>query len=141
MNLTPGNVITRNRVWEQPATEMVIKAVENMAEKQGIKTLKLTGRHNTRIVPTTWTPGVVDDIDFEEDDDYVPQDDIDDDDDEMKDEIEREEIDELFADDGNENKENNDTDDVEVIEPNDVDEQQEVITVDDESRDDRATRT
>ena len=43
MNLATGNVITRNRVWEQPATEMVIKAVENMAEKQGIKTLKLTG--------------------------------------------------------------------------------------------------
>ena len=58
MNLATGAVITRHRVWEQPATEMVIKAVEQMAERQGIETLKLTGRHGTRLVPTTWTPGV-----------------------------------------------------------------------------------
>ena len=67
-------MVTRSRVWERPATKMIIQAVERMAERQGIGTLKLTGRHGTRLVPTTWTPGVVDDIDYEEDDeDYVPQ--------------------------------------------------------------------
>ena len=44
MNLATGSVITRNKVWERPATEMVIKAVEDMAEQKGIKTSKLTNR-------------------------------------------------------------------------------------------------
>jgi len=43
MNLATGMVITRNRVWEKPVTTFVIKAVEKMADEQGIKTLKLTG--------------------------------------------------------------------------------------------------
>ena len=41
-----------------------------------------------------WTPGVVDDIDYEEDGDYESQDDIDD---KYVDEIEQEEIDELSS--------------------------------------------
>ena len=32
MNLATGNVVTRSRVWERPATEMVIRVVENMAK-------------------------------------------------------------------------------------------------------------
>ena len=42
MNLETGDLITRARIWEVPITSMVIKAVEEMAYKQGIKTLKIT---------------------------------------------------------------------------------------------------
>ena len=81
----------------QPATEMIIKAVENMAERQGIETLKLMGRHGTRLVPTTWTPGVEDDIDIDEgDEDYEVNEA--EEDDQFDEEIEQEEVDELMAD-------------------------------------------
>ena len=44
MNLATGAVVMRNKVWEQPAAKMVIKAVERMAEQQGIEILKIAGR-------------------------------------------------------------------------------------------------
>ena len=71
MNLTTGNTITRRKVWVLPVTDLVIKAVERMAEKQGFKTLKFTGRHKNRILPADWIAGVdyQDDQNIEEDED------------------------------------------------------------------------
>jgi hypothetical protein len=58
MNLRTGLVITRNKVWERPLTDLVIRAIETMADEQGIKTLKLTGRKKTPIYPADWIAGV-----------------------------------------------------------------------------------
>ena len=43
VNLATGNVIKRNKIWEMGVTELIIKAVEKMAEKQGITSLKIMG--------------------------------------------------------------------------------------------------
>jgi hypothetical protein len=51
MTIHTGQVITRNTVWERPVTDLLIRAVETMAEEQGIKTLKLTGRNKIAIYP------------------------------------------------------------------------------------------
>ena len=45
MDLTTGRAITRPRVTPVPITPVVIRAVEEMARKQGIKSLKLKNRH------------------------------------------------------------------------------------------------
>ena len=58
MDLNSGLVITRNRCWEIPVTDLVIRAVEYMAEKQGIKTLKLQNRNRIRFYPVDWLAGV-----------------------------------------------------------------------------------
>lgn len=47
MDLNSGRLITRPKVWEVPVTQNVIKAVEAMAEEQGIKSLKLQNRRKT----------------------------------------------------------------------------------------------
>ena len=56
---------------------MIIKAVESLGEKQGIKTLKIVGKNKQPILPVDWVAGV--DYDFEEldddrdsDEDFVP---------------------------------------------------------------------
>ena len=46
MNLSTGSIITRNKVREVPATELVIRAVEKMAESQGFRSLKVAGSTN-----------------------------------------------------------------------------------------------
>ena len=46
MKLATVQVITLNRVWEQPVTDLVVKSVEEMATEQGIKTLNC--REETR---------------------------------------------------------------------------------------------
>jgi hypothetical protein len=51
MNLQTGMMITRNTIWERPLTDLVIRAVETMADEQGIKTLKITGRNKIPIYP------------------------------------------------------------------------------------------
>jgi hypothetical protein len=58
MNLATGQVITRNRVWERPVTDLAIKAVETMAAEQGIKSLKLQGRNKVNLFPADWIAGV-----------------------------------------------------------------------------------
>ncbi len=65
MNLITGVVITRNRVWARPITDLVIKAVETMAGEQGIKTLKITGRNKVNLFPAEW----IECVDYEDDDD------------------------------------------------------------------------
>ena len=64
MDLKTGRLITRPRVWEVPITDLVIKAVEAMAEKQGIKGLKMQNRNKSRFYPSDWIAGVeYDDVD------------------------------------------------------------------------------
>jgi hypothetical protein len=58
MDLNTGRVITRRRITEVPATDLVIQAVENIAINHGIHTLKITGRHTTSIYPADWIAGV-----------------------------------------------------------------------------------
>ncbi len=69
MDLDSGRLITRPRVVEVPITNLVIKAVEAMAEEQGIKSLKLQNRRKTIFYPADWIAGV----------DYVEEDNKDED--------------------------------------------------------------
>ena len=97
MNLATGNVINRNKIWKMPATELIIKAVEKMAEKQGITSLKITGRHPRRLTPTTWTPGVDNNPDDEDEDNEKYNNNQEDQEDEEYDEqVKQEEIKELL---------------------------------------------
>ena len=43
MNLATGNIIKRIKIWEIPTTELIIKAVDEIAEKQDITSLKTMG--------------------------------------------------------------------------------------------------
>ena len=67
MNLATKAVMTCARVWEIPITPSIIQMVEDMAEKEGIKTLKITGKNKQPILPVDWVAGV--DYDFDELDD------------------------------------------------------------------------
>ena len=110
MNLQTGKHCTRQRVKALPVTDLVIKAVEQMAADQGIKTLKITGRNKTPLYPADWIAGVdyEDDQnnndDWEIDEDYEddleendgPEDDIENED--NYEPIDQEEIDEILAD-------------------------------------------
>ena len=126
MDLRTGRVITRRKVTEIPITDSVIRIVKEMAEQQGIKSLKLTGRNKQPIHPADWIAGVdynaennneVDDNDdeFREDerDDYAEDADMDDAD--AYDRIDQSEIDDLMADPGerNNDQEANPTDNAE----------------------------
>ena len=104
MDLHTGRVITRQKVTEIPVTPTVIKAVEEMAERQGMKGLKIRTRHETRIHPADWIAGVdyedndEDDEDEYEDDgneDYRYDDELDEE--EHYDRVDEDEIDELRA--------------------------------------------
>jgi hypothetical protein len=58
MNLHTGQVITRNRIWERPLTDLVIQTVESMAAEQGGTSLKLSGRNRVPLFPADWIEGV-----------------------------------------------------------------------------------
>ena len=76
INLATGQVITRNRVWLDPVTNLVIKAVEQMAMEQGIKNLKLEGRNKVPNIPANWISGVDYKKDYKDnknDDEYVDE--------------------------------------------------------------------
>ena len=47
-------VINHNIVWEQPISDLVIKAVEKMATEQGIKNIRLERRNKVPIFPANW---------------------------------------------------------------------------------------
>ena len=120
--LPTGRVITRARVIEVPMTDLVIQKIEALADEQGIKPLKLHYREGT---PDDWIAGVDSDSDSsdsessdsnsdsdsESDDDdddsvpslYRPSDDIDSDsdDEEDMDRVDRQEVDDLLAEQGN----------------------------------------
>jgi hypothetical protein len=119
MDLNSGRVITRPRVWELPVTSLVIKAVEAMAEEQGIKSLKLQNRRKSEFYPADWIAGVDyeverddennDEVQNENDDD--DNDDNDDDNDEEEyDRVDQQELEEILADDKQEEANPTDTD-------------------------------
>ena len=82
MNIVTGAKMHKPRVWEVPITESVIRAVESLAELQGYKSLKLQGKNKTQLLPGDW----------DEEDEYIYDEDYDDDD---KDEDVEDEEDEL----------------------------------------------
>ena len=58
LNLETGEVVSRQYVTAIPITSTIICAVKAMAEAQGVKTMKITGRNNIRILPADWIAGV-----------------------------------------------------------------------------------
>jgi hypothetical protein len=72
-------MITRNKIHERPLTNLVVRAIETMAEEQGIMTLKLTGQNKTQLYPADWIAGVKyedeneNTIEDEENDDDYPE--------------------------------------------------------------------
>jgi len=74
LNLMTGKAVNTPRVKEVPITELVIKVVERLAEKDGIKCLKITDRNDGILVTADNIAGVdfqdeaVNDDEVEEDD-------------------------------------------------------------------------
>ena len=105
MNLETGELVAGQYVTPIPITNTVVKAMEAMAEAQGIKSLKITGRSKVRILPADWVAGVhYDDDDSENSSDDDNKDDHDNNnDDEIHEDrfkpITQEEIDDLNAED------------------------------------------
>ena len=112
MDLNSGRVIARGgKITEIPVTNVVIKAVEAMAEKEGFKSLKFKNRHGVVFFDTDWIAGVdchlgdqdQDDEEVEDqdqDDECEPDEDDnenEDEDEESQEEINQNEIDELLA--------------------------------------------
>ena len=108
MNLNTGELITCKKIHGPlPMTDLVINAVEQMAYREGFKTLKITGKNNVPLFPADWTAGVDYDESITEDADdpeYQPRPrervhprDLDLDDE--YDNIDQDEIDELINDD------------------------------------------
>ena len=64
MGLNTGHVITCHKVTEIPVTNVVIKAVSAMANKQGFKYLKFKNRHGVIFHDADWLAGV----DYEDED-------------------------------------------------------------------------
>jgi hypothetical protein len=66
MDLNSGQLISRNIVHEIPVTDVVIKAVENMAYQQDFKSLKFKNRNGVIYHDADWIVGV----DYDDPDDY-----------------------------------------------------------------------
>jgi hypothetical protein len=58
MDLNSGQLISRNIVHEIPVTDVVIKAVKNMAYQQGFKSLKFKNRNGVIYHDADWIAGV-----------------------------------------------------------------------------------
>jgi hypothetical protein len=58
MDLNSGQLISRNIVHEIPVTDVVIKAVENMAYQQGFKSLKFKNQNGVIYHDADWIAGV-----------------------------------------------------------------------------------
>jgi hypothetical protein len=58
LDLNSGRVITHARVTQIPITDVVIKAIEQIAEDQGFKTLKFKNRKGTIYHDADWIAGV-----------------------------------------------------------------------------------
>jgi hypothetical protein len=127
MDLSSGQLISRNIVHEIPVTDVVIKAVENMAYQQGFKSLKFKNRNGVIYHDADWIVGVgyddPDDYDIDDiengDEDYNNEEDEDEDQLEQYEELEErlehidpEEIEEIIRDARGETNPN-------VYEPND----------------------
>jgi hypothetical protein len=70
MDLNSGQLISRNIVHKIPVTDVVIKAVENMAYQQGFRSLKFKNRNDIFYHDADWITGV----DYDDPDDYNPED-------------------------------------------------------------------
>jgi hypothetical protein len=70
MDFNNGQLISRNIVHEIPVTDVVIKAVENMASQQGFKRLKFKNRKRVIYQDANWIEGVNydDPVDYDPDD-------------------------------------------------------------------------
>jgi len=110
LSLSTGRVLTRRKVTEIPVTDLVIKAVEKMADNDGIKTLKFTNKAGVELHHADWLAGVDyeqqeddndENDDDEDDDDENYDDDDDDEDDDYQEEVDREELDEISREDPN----------------------------------------
>ena len=103
MNLATERLVTYPTATELPVTDMVIKAVEEMAAKQGIKSLKLQNHTKTIFYSANWIAGVDyennnnDNQDINEEDDENDDDEDDLNNENEYDEIDQEELDKLFA--------------------------------------------
>jgi hypothetical protein len=58
MDLSSGQLISMNIVHEIPVTDVVIKAVKNMAYQQGFKSLKFKNRNGVIYHNADWIAGV-----------------------------------------------------------------------------------
>jgi hypothetical protein len=68
-DLNSGRVITRARVTQIPVTDVVIKAIERIAEDQGFKSLKFKNRKGAIFHIVDWIAGVDYDENVQQDDD------------------------------------------------------------------------
>jgi hypothetical protein len=69
-DLNSGRVITRARVTQIPVTDVVIKAIERIAEDQGFKSLKFKNRKGAIFHDADWIAGVDYDENIQQKDDY-----------------------------------------------------------------------
>jgi hypothetical protein len=69
-DLNSGRVITRARVTQIPVTDVVIKAIERIAEDQGFKSLKFKNRKGAIFHNADWIAGVDYDENTQQEDDY-----------------------------------------------------------------------
>jgi Ran GTPase-activating protein (RanGAP) involved in mRNA processing and transport len=86
MDLNSGQLISSNIVHEIPVTDVVIKAVEDMAYQQGLKSLRFKNRNGVIYHDADWIAGV----DYGDPDDY-DRDDIENEDEEYDNEEEENE--------------------------------------------------
>ena len=97
MDLNSGETITRARATEIPVTPVVIKAVEDMAYRQGFKSLKFKNRNKVVFFDTDWIAGV--DYNQNNEDEYNEYDNEEEDDNDYEYEHQHdEELDEDFED-------------------------------------------
>jgi hypothetical protein len=100
MDLNSGKLITRSKAIQIPVTNIVIKAVEAMADRQGFKTLKFKNRNGIVFHDADWIAGVDydenDDEEYNQDETY--EDTEQDEDEELEGDIDQEEIEELLRD-------------------------------------------
>jgi hypothetical protein len=104
-DLNSGRVITRARVTQIPVTDVVIKAIEQIAEDQGFKSLKFKNGKGTIFHDADWIAGVDYDENIQQEDDYDedydendnddPDEDINDD---QYDQIDKDELEDLSED-------------------------------------------
>jgi Xaa-Pro aminopeptidase len=96
MDLNSGQLISRNIVHEIPVTDVVIKAVENMAYQQGFKSLNFKNRHGVIYHDADWIAGVdYDDPDDIENENENEDEEYDNEEDKNEDQLEQyEELDE-----------------------------------------------
>ena len=103
-DLNSGRIKKPMRVWELPVTDLVINAVETMAENQGIKSLKMSNQNKSNIYPADWIAGVEyehqNDDDDGDDRDYEEENVNDNDklDDEDYDRVNQQELDDILSD-------------------------------------------